>query len=68
MGKPWTNAEGYHDPTAHAALKPIIQEDARQQKKVNDLIFVLKFIINLARFDLLNRIEIRDRKTGREYR
>lgn len=66
--KPWRNSEGYHDPTAYEALKPIIKEDAERQKRVNTLIFVLKFIIDLADFELLNRIEIKDRKTGREYR
>ena len=68
MPKPWQNSEGYNDPTAYEGMKPVIQEENRQQKKVNDLIFVLKFIINLAGFDLINRIEIRDRKSGREYR
>lgn len=68
MPKPWENAEGYSDPTAYEGLKPIIQEEAEQQKRVNNLIFVLKYIIRLAGFDLLNRIEIKDRKTGREYR
>ena len=38
------------------------------QKRVNTLIFVLKYIIRLAGFELLNRIEIRERKSGREYR
>lgn len=68
MPKPWENAEGYSDPTAYDGLKTIIQEEAEQQKRVNNLIFVLKYIIRLAGFDLLNRIEIKDRKTGREYR
>lgn len=68
MPKPWQNGEGYADPTAYEGLKPIIQEEAEQQKRVNNLIFVLKYIIRLAGFDLLNRIEIRDKKTGREYR
>ncbi|MFQ9429068.1 MAG: hypothetical protein ACLR1M_10980 [Oscillospiraceae bacterium] len=68
MPKPWQNGEGYADPTAYEGLKPIIQEEAEQQKRVNNLIFVLKYIIRLAGFDLLNRIEIKDRKTGREYR
>lgn len=66
--KPWQNGEGYPDPTAHAGLKPVIQEDEEREKRVNTLIFVLKYIIKLAGFDLLNRIEIRERKSGREYR
>ena len=68
MGKPWENAEGYHDPTAYAGMKPILQEEAEQQKRVNGLIYVLKYIINAAGFDLISRIEVKDRKTGRDYR
>lgn len=66
--KLWQNGEGYADPTAYEGLKPIIQEEAEQQKRVNNLIFVLKYIIRLAGFELLNRIEIRDKKTGRDYK
>lgn len=68
MPKPWENSEGYNDPTAYASMKPVIKEDNEQQKRVNALIYVLKYIINLAGFDLISRIEIRDRKNGREYR
>lgn len=46
----------------------IIREEDEQQKRLNTLIFVLKYIIRLAGYDLLNRIELKDRKTGREYR
>lgn len=60
--------EGYADPTAYEALKPVIREETEQQKRLNTLIFVLKYIIRLAGFELLNRIELKDNKTGREYR
>lgn len=66
--KSWQNKEGYADPTAYEGLKPIIREDEEQQKRLNNLIFVLKYIIRLAGFELLNRIELKDRKSGREYR
>ena len=36
--RPWQNSEGYADPTAHAALKSIEQDEAEQQKRVNALI------------------------------
>ena len=68
MPKPWQNGEGYSDPTAYAGMKPVIQEDEERERRVNTLIFVLKYIIKLAGFDLLNRIEIKDKKSGREYR
>ena len=62
------NKEGYSDPTAHAALRSIITEENDQQRRVSELVGVLKFIIDKAGFDLLARIEIRDRRTGKEYR
>ena len=62
------NAEGYSDPTAHNAITKVMREENEQQRRINALIGSLKFFIDLAGFDLLNRIEVRDRKTGREYR
>ena len=62
------NAEGYSDPTAGAAMSNILREENERQKRVTALIGVLKYIIDAAGFDLLARIELRDRKTGREYR
>ena len=65
MPKPWQNSEGYSDPTAYEGLKPIIREDEEQQRRLNNLIFVLKYIIRLAGFELLN---LNDKRNGREYR
>ena len=64
MPKPWENSSGYRDPTAYAAEKRIGEEEQR----VTELMRVLKYIIRLAGFDLINRIEFRDRRSGREYR
>lgn len=66
--KPWLNSEGYNDITAYKGLQPVVREESEQQKRVNSLIFTLKYIIKLAGFDLLSRIEVRDRISGREYR
>lgn len=66
--KPWENGEGYPDPTAYNALRPIMQEDAALEGKVNFLIKVLKFIIAESGFELLARIEIKNKKTGRCFR
>ena len=57
MSKPWKNREGYSDPTAYEGMKPVIREDVEREKRLNTLIFVLKYIIRLAGFELLNRIE-----------
>lgn len=68
MNKPWENAEGYSDPTAYEALQIIIKEESELEKKVNFLIKVLKFIIYESGFEPMNRIEIRDVKSGRVFK
>lgn len=62
--KPWQNKSGCPDPTAYVVEKPISEE----QKRVDELVWVLKKIIKWAGFDLLNRIELRERRSGRTYR
>ena len=62
------NSEGYSDPTAYAALHKIQREEYSQSKRVAELIHVLKYIIDKSGFDLVSRIELRDKETGKEYR
>ena len=64
MTKPRENASGCKDPTAYAATKPISKEEQR----VGELVEVLKYIIRQAGFELVARIELRDRRSGRTYR
>jgi len=58
------NSEGYPDPTAYATIK----QENDLEKKCNLLIKVLKAIIELSGFRLLNRIELKDEKSGRVFR
>lgn len=67
-GNPKRNSEGYYDPTAYAALHPVIQEENSLEYEVNTLIKVLKYIIGKSGFELVSRIEIKDRKTGRVFK
>lgn len=63
------NCEGYSDPTAATAIRNVMAgEDAEQRQRLSVLIRILKDEIDAAGFDLLERIALRDRKTGREYR
>ena len=62
------NKDGYSDQTAHTAMRNIIQEENEQQRRVSELVGVLKYIIDKAGYDLLARIELRERRTGKEYR
>lgn len=65
---PRRNSEGYYDPTAYLGMKPIVDEENALQKEVNALIKVLKYIISKSGFELVNRIEIRDKQTGKTFR
>ena len=57
----------FYTPAYHA-LRPIIREEEALDAKVNFLIKVLKYIIAESGFELLARIELRDKKTGRCFR
>ena len=65
---PRRNAEGYPDPTAYLGTKEIIREESEADKRAFDLVKVLKYIIRAAGFELIERIQLRDTKSGREYR
>ena len=65
---PKKNSEGYPDPTAYEGLRPIIEEENALERKVNQLIKTLKYITGLAGFELISRIEIKDKETGRIFK
>ena len=68
MRNPKYNAEGYADPTAYLGTKEIIREESGTDKRAYDLVKVLKYIIRAAGFELIERVQLRDTKSGREYR
>ncbi|WP_246451728.1 hypothetical protein [Alkalicella caledoniensis] len=62
------NNSGYVDLTARDALEPMVKEEAAVEKKSNELVRIVKHIIALAGFELIGRVQIRHKKTGREFR
>lgn len=58
------NSEGYPDPTAYACIK----KENNLEYRFNTLIKVLKSVISLSGFELISRIEIRDKNSGTEFR
>lgn len=68
MDKGYHNAEGYADPTAYYGTKQIVKEETGAEHRANQLIKVLKFIIHSCGFELIERVKIKDVKTGREFR
>lgn len=65
---PRKNAEGYDDPTAYLGMRDAIAEENALEHEVTTLIKVLKFIISKSGFELVGRIQIKDKKTGRIFR
>ncbi len=65
---PYKNPEGYADPTAYAAMSTVQKEQDAADLRVQNFIRAVKTIIDQSGYDLLARIEIRDRATGRDYR
>ena len=65
---PRKNAEGYADPTAYNDMKKVVREEDDADKRAFELVGVLKFIIRAAGFELTERIQLKDKRTGRVYR
>ena len=70
MKMTYKNTEGYADPTAGAA---IIQAEPRPKTKeynpeVTALVNILKQILDIAGYEIVGRVTLRDKDTGKEYR
>lgn len=66
----YKNQEGYADPTAGAAIHEA-EPKARKKEynpEVTNLVNVLKQMIDIAGYEMVGRVTLRDRKTGKEYR
>ena len=66
------NAEHYADPTPCAALRSI-QKDERQKEaakllQISLLVPLLRQVAEWAGFEIIGRIPLRDKATGKEYR
>ena len=69
----YKNSEGYPDPTAGTAYSNMQREQRQQQEAerltvIGRLIPVLKQTAELAGFEVVGRITLRDKETGREYK
>lgn len=62
------NHEGYADPTAYYGTRDVIRAEAEVDKRAHSVIAVLKMLVRSCGFELIERIKIRDTKTGKEYR
>lgn len=68
----YKNAEGYPDPTAGAAYSAIQREERQREADrlaaISALIPLMKGAAELAGFEVVGRITLKDKATGKEYR
>lgn len=66
------NSSGYPDPTAGTAWSNIRLEERQQEAErmavISNLIPVMKQTAELAGFEVVGRITLKDKATGKEYR
>lgn len=70
-GKPWLNNSGCPDPTAYEAMKHIQIEEKKSNRVDADahtVVTTIKNILDLAGFELIERIQIRHKKSGKIYK
>lgn len=64
--------EGYPDPTAGSAWRNIRKEENRREMEraavISNLIPIMKQTAELAGFEVVGRIVLKDEHTGKEYR
>lgn len=59
------NAEHYHDPTAADA---VAKANKRQPNHINEFIHFTKEYAAVCNLEIVGRIKVRDKKTGRVWR
>lgn len=66
------NAEHYVDPTPTAAMRNIgrdeYQKEAARLDRVGNIVPLLRQMADIAGFEIMGRIPLRDKATGKEYR
>ncbi|MBS4931094.1 MAG: hypothetical protein KH020_07155 [Clostridiales bacterium] len=68
MNKTFYNASGCKDPTAGRAIVEVVKEEKKVDRQAKEAVHLCEELLDIADFELIGRIKIRDKKTGREYR
>lgn len=72
MDKYWKNQSGYYDPTPASVIEMESANELKRQrarnKEVHDTIQEIKNLLDKKDLELLGRVAIKDRISGKEYR
>lgn len=64
----YKNHEGYNDPTPHKALKTAGSLDMEEAKRMDEALKSARRIFSVAGFEVVERIVLRNVRTGKVYR
>ena len=64
----YKNSEGYNDPTVGEAMNNIEAEERRVLERISALIPVMKKTAELVGFEVVGRIVLVDKETGKKYK
>lgn len=65
---PVFNASGCKDLTAYAAVKNVTEAENALKQRATSIIRIIKDLLRLEGYELISRIQIRDKKTGTEFK
>lgn len=64
----YRNSEGYSDPTAGAAMAATNKEEQEIEKINHKLIQMFRFLVDFAGFEIVGRITLKHKKSGRIFK
>jgi hypothetical protein len=65
---PRLNGSGCKDPTAYEAISHITKEEHELNQTVHKLIELVKELLAFAGFEMIGRIQIKHKRSGKEFR
>lgn len=64
----YKNSEGYNDPTVGESMSNIEAEERRVLERISALIPIMKKTAELVGFEVVGRIILVDKETGKKYK
>lgn len=64
----YRNSEGYSDPTAGAAISTTNREEQEVEKLNHKVIQSFRLLVELAGFEIIGRVTLKHKKSGRVFK
>ncbi len=64
----YKNSEGYSDPTAGAAISVTAKEEQDVEKLNHKVIQSFRLLVDLAGFEIIGRVTLKHKKSGRVFK